>query len=242
MRKQQKSTSKPTETRSSYASIAEAAFIAVVERALRDLETKLPPDVQPQQMSRWVVDFLDRAAKPVRVRNRNGTIFSVSCLDKIERNLVAAYPDEYQRIVIPFWKAPDFPVLQELLFDLRERAESLGLKATQVDPILRQRLAIPGRHTDAKLPETLLQRLAKYAPAVKLRLIVLSDCMKEHGKSATDKDVCKRWDLLGVPILQKWTNQFGVTTWVKAYEHRGIRPRLHRMISGYRNELGVSRR
>jgi hypothetical protein len=242
MRKQQKSTSKPTETRSSYASIAEAAFIAVVERALKDLQTKLPPDVQPQQMARWVVDFLDRAAKPVRVRNRHGAISSVSCLDKIERNLVAAYPDEYQRIVIPFRTAPDFPILQELLFDLRERAESLGLKAALVEPILRQRLAIPDRHPVAKLPETLLQILDKYAPAVKLRLIVLSDCIKVAGKSIKDKDVCKRWDLAGVPILQSWTDQFGVTMWVKAYEHRSIRPRLHRMISGYRKELGVSRR
>jgi hypothetical protein len=242
MQKKQKIKSKHTETQSSYASIAEAAFIAIVERALKDLQTKLPPDVQPQQMARWVVDFLDRAAHLVHVRSRNGTISSVSCLDKIERNLVAAYPEEYQRIVIPFRRAPDFPVLQELLFDLRERAESLGLNATEVEPLLRRQLAIPGRHPDPRPPESLLQMLTGYAPAVKLRLTVLSDCMNQHGKSMTDKDVCERWDLSGLPVLVNWTEKFNVTTWVKAYEHRDIRPRLHRMISGHRKALGVSRR
>jgi hypothetical protein len=243
MRKHRKSKGRPTKTHSSYASIAEAAFIAVIDRSLKELQTKLPADVAPQQMARWVLDFLDRAAQPVRVRNRNGKISSVSCFEKVERNLVAASPDEYQRIVIPFWTGRDFPILQVLLFDLRERAESLGLKARDVEPLLRRRLAIPGRHPDAKPPETLIQMLAKYAPAVKVRLTALSDCIKEHGKSVTtDKDVCKRWDLAAVPVLEKWTVEFGVTTWLKAYEHRAIRPRLHRMISGYREALGVTRR
>lgn len=243
MQKQRQSKSKPAETQSSYASIAEAAFIAVIDRSLKDLQTKLPADVAPQQMARWVLDFLDRAAQPVRVRNRTGKISSVSCFEKIERNLVAASPDEYERIVIPFWTGRDFPILQVLLFDLRERAENLGLKARDVEPLLRRRLAIPGRHPDAKPPETLIQMLAKYGSVVKVRLIALSDCIKEHGKSVKDKDVCKRWDLAGVPVLEKWTVEFGVTTWLKAYEHRGIRPRLHRMISGYFSEaLGVTRR
>jgi hypothetical protein len=147
MRKRLESRSKPAEPQSSHASIAEAMFTKVVEEALNGLQAKLPNHVAPQHMDQWILSFLDRAAERVHIRGRNGKVSSVGCLDKIERNLVAADPQEYRDIIVPFWTAPDFPVLQGLLFDLRDKADNLGLKARDVVPVLR---TVLGR----RLPDT----------------------------------------------------------------------------------------
>jgi hypothetical protein len=137
MLKQLKLKKEPAETSSPYTSIAEAMFVEIVQGALTELQKKLPQDVAPEQMEKWILSFLDRAALLVHVRDRKGKISTAGCLEKIEHNLVCADPNEYRNIVLPFWTTTEFPVFQELLFDLRERAAECGLKANDAEPILR---------------------------------------------------------------------------------------------------------
>lgn len=218
----------PDQDKPAYASVAEAMFAQVLERTLDPLRAQLPGDVTPERAGQWVLDFLDRAATPIRVRFKKN-IISVGCLDKIERNLPAADPEEYQRIVVPFRTAAEFPVLHGMLFDIREEAERLGIKdpvprlRRYLNSIVRRRstLARPGRHGDA----------------VGYRVVVIENLFKKVGRRPTDKDVCKRWDFCGIPTPEKWDQAFSVTTWVKAYETPPIRARLHRIISGYMKEV-----
>ncbi len=234
---------KSAEEESPYGSVAEAMFLKVVERTLDDLRTKLPPDVAPQHMGKWVLDFLDRGAKPVKVRKRAG-IFIATCLEKIENNLLAADPQVYREVVVPFWASPDFGVLQEMLFDLRERAEELGLKAKVVQPALRRYLTnlLEQTTTQSRQPAQEIAALAvfgKHGNEVGRRLVVLSNFIKEAGERPTDKDVCKRWDLESIPVPEGWREKFNVTSWMQAYITRRTNGLVHKTISGYMRELGV---
>lgn len=242
MRKRLRSISEPSEIQPPYASIAEALFIPIIERMLEDLQTKLPPGVQPQQMATWVLNFLDCAAQPVQVRSRSGKVSSVRCLDKIERQLVAADPTEYKNIVVPFWTSPDFRALQPLLCDLREQAEGLGLKDEDVDSALRRQLTTPRKHQLGIKVRTLHDYLSSHSPEVQRRLIALSTYIAEEGESITDRAICTRWDYDQVPVPAKWTKENDITKWVSAYTKQGTRGRLQRMISGHRKALGIKRK
>jgi hypothetical protein len=232
-----------TQDKPTYGSVAEAMFTEVVQRTVEELRAKLPPDATPN-LSRWIIDFLDRASTPVRVRLK-GKVVSVGCLDKIQRNIPAEDPEEYRRVVLPFWMAPEFSILQQLLADLQEEAERLQVK--DLEPRLRRYLTDLVQEQSARTQETpqLIPALgvwSRHDNPVGRRVLVLANFTKEAGKRPTDKDVCKRWDLESIPPPEKWAEKFDATTWVKAYETTGIRGRLHKMISGYMKELGIRRK
>ena len=182
---------------SPYASFAEAVFAQDIKRIVHELRAKLPADVVPARMAQWILDFLDRAATPVRVRLAKRVV-SVGCLEKIERNLPAEDPEECQRIVLPFWMAPEFSILQSTLFDIREEAERLKIK----DPIpkLRSYLTKLAREPLTRIQEgagltSEQDAFSRHRFDIGYRLLVLANLIKETGQRPSDKNVCARWDL-----------------------------------------------
>ena len=66
---------------------------------------------------------------------------------------------------------------------------------------------------------------------VKRRAIIVQNANLSAG------DLCKRFDLEGIPLAENWSVEFEVQTWVKAYKNGKCRSRIDTLISKERKKL-----
>jgi hypothetical protein len=232
-------TSASTNNPSPWGSLAEAQFAKTVQEALNDLSSKLPSNMTPKEMATRMLDFMELGQRTVHYRAPNGKVLRTTCLDFIEQGLIATDRNEKTKIVEPFWKLADFSLLQEFLFDLREKAQAQPLKWEHAEPVLRKILnsqlqdnrpfgaVREGKRALQRWTPTASRGKLPPDPKIAARLAVILQVVKSDPRPSHLK-VCKRLDLDGIDLPDGWTNK-GVRTWQEAYKK--LRQRVDPIIS-----------
>jgi len=85
-------------------------------------------------------------------------------------------------------------------------------------------------------PQQGLEILDRHGPAVTARLTIIHKSLKQDPRMSAE-DLCKRLDVENHPPLDKWREDYGVTTWTEAYAKPELHEAVQAMLSKAKNEI-----